>query len=69
MGNSNSTVEEKAEEVKAKITESAIYCGKCGHKIAETKGFKHHLGNGIIRILCKSKSNGHYCRTVNKIEL
>lgn len=55
--------------VEATIERNAIFCGKCGHKIAGVKGLKCGLGNGTIYIMCKHKDIGVKCLTVNEIRL
>ena len=60
---------ETGEIVKALVDERVIFCSKCGHKIASTKGFKRGLGNGSIFLVCKHKSAGKVCKTVNQIDL
>jgi len=55
--------------VKAVIGDRAIFCSKCGHKIATTAGLKHGLGNGTIYLVCKHKQGSVKCRTVNQIDL
>lgn len=57
------------EIVKARIGDRAIFCGKCGHKIASTKGLKYGLGNGTMYLICKHKSGSKRCKTVNQIDL
>lgn len=60
---------EDREIVKAVISDRAIFCGKCGHKIATTVGLKHGLGNGTIYLICKFKSGRERCKTLNQIDM
>jgi hypothetical protein len=57
------------EIIKAVIKKDVILCGKCLHKIAETKGLKHGLGNGTVFIQCSHRSSGKRCKCVNQIDL
>jgi len=57
------------ETVKAVMSDKAILCGHCGHKLAETYGLKHGLGNGKIYLMCRHKSSGKVCKAINQIDL
>lgn len=54
---------------KAVISEHAIFCGKCNHKMAGVKNLRAGLGNGTIFLICKHKSASRVCKTINEIEL
>jgi hypothetical protein len=60
---------EENETVKAIIDDKAIFCGKCGHKIATTAGLKCGLGNGVIYLVCKHKDGSKRCKALNQIDL
>ena len=50
------------EPVKALIDEHAIYCGKCGHKVAEIR-------KGKMYILCNHKDRGNRCKVESEIDI
>jgi hypothetical protein len=47
---------------KAIKKDGMFICGKCGHKIA---GYR----DGKLYLLCKHKSAGKTCKTINEIDL
>lgn len=54
---------------KAIIKDGVIRCGRCRHKIAESKALRIGLGNGTIYFKCKHKDAGKRCNCINQIDL